>query len=229
MNTLVKKEIRLLLPSFVIGLGLAFSIFLLPKNLQSNFWQFLTVLPMIACPAMVVMMSLDSFGRELGTGTLASLLVQPVPRGRIWWTKTGLLFAAVVCVLIAWWISFLLGWPVAMHPKDIRDVFLSSGLVALVAFSGGLWTTLLLRQVAVAFWFTLLVPAGILLGCVNLLAEKHPHLFTPVLVTALILYSLAGFIYARWLFLRAQDVQWSGGVTHPSGSRRGTGVGARRR
>ncbi len=40
---------------------------------------------------------------------------------------------------------------------------IGSGVVAMVALVGGLWTTLLLRQIAAAFWITFLAPAGLLM------------------------------------------------------------------
>ena len=41
---------------------------------------------------------------------------------------------------------------------NLLDLFTGVGTFGLVVFSGGLWTVLLLRQVAAAFWFTVLVP-----------------------------------------------------------------------
>lgn len=210
MNVLLKKEIRMLLPSFLIGLALAFSFLLLPRNRPNSVWDFLIVLPMMCCPAMVVMMSLDSFGRELSAGAFPGLLVQPMSRERLWWIKTGLLFGAVLIILSAWWISFLLGWPTPLTPEDIHHTLLATGLFALTAYSGGLWTVLLLRQVGTAFWFTLLVPAGLIAGLANFLPERYSEHLTFVIVTSLVVYSIAGFLFAWRLFLRAQDTQWTG-------------------
>ena len=42
--------------------------------------------------------------------------------------------------------------------------------------------------------------------------DESDEFVTGMIVSVLGLYSLAGFFFARWLFLRAQDVAWSGGV-----------------
>ena len=84
MNPLVKKEIRLLLPSFLLGLALAFSVWLIPEQPITGFRLGLIAFPLICCPVVLVMMMLDSFGHELSAGTFSLLLAQPVPRLRIW-------------------------------------------------------------------------------------------------------------------------------------------------
>ena len=66
---------------------------------------------------------------------------------------------------------------------------------------------------AAAFWFTLLTPAAILMLIAGLWPEKYsakPANRRPSQV--LLIYSLTGFLFARWLFFRAQDAGWSGGV-----------------
>ena len=83
-------------------------------------------------------------------------------------------------------------------------------LYALVIFSGGLWTVLLLRQVADAFWITLIVPAAITMFFFNL-PERYPAISRWGMITSLIFYSVAGFWFARRLFLRAQDLPPTGG------------------
>jgi len=87
MNTLVKKEIRLLLPSWVVAVVLAFSACLIADH-QSSASYFrvyvLVCLPFVLAPAMGVMLALDSFGRELSAGTFSNLLAQPVSRTRVW-------------------------------------------------------------------------------------------------------------------------------------------------
>jgi hypothetical protein len=89
------------------------------------------------------------------------------------------------------------------------------GLIGLVIFSGGLWTVLLLRQVAAAFWFTVLTP-GILAGILETLCDwgsmEGTRSATRILEVGLLLYSVAGILFARRLFLRAQDLQWTGGT-----------------
>ncbi len=216
MNPLVKKEIRLLLPSFLISVALAVLNCLLPDfGSSAGFRAVLIIFPFLLCPVMAVMMALDSFGAEVSAGTFSSLLEQPVPRARIWQIKIPLLAAALFIVGVVWCVSFYLRYAPftnPQNPQDFWDVFVVAWMFLLVVFSGGLWTVLLLRQVAAAFWFTLLVPGAILVLTVSLAGNLSDEAFEEVAVTVLGIYTLAGFCFARWLFLRAQDTQWTGGT-----------------
>jgi hypothetical protein len=212
MNALVKKEIRQLLPNFLLGLLLAFSVWLIPAKSITDAHLGLNALPFICCPVVLVMMMLDSFGHEMSAGTFFLLLSQPVPRTRVWWTKTLLLAAAALFIWLVWCISYYLHDPYKLEPVELRDMFVGLGLFILAVYSGGLWTVLLFRQVAAAFWFTVLVPAGLLLA-VSKLFENYPdEVQFWVLFAGFTLYGIAGFLLARRLFLRAQDVPWTGGI-----------------
>ncbi len=213
MNAFLKKEIRLLLPSWILGLGATFLVFFYQNdpNYHSGFRMLVNAAPMFLIPAMVLMMALDSFGRELSAATFSNLLTQPISRRRIWRTKTFLLAAAILIIWLTLWCALLGNKNIVFKPEEFRYVFLTTVLFAVSLGSGGLWTTLLLRQVAAAFWFTLLVPAILLVPILSL-QEKYPASTVPALVIVLSLYSVAGFLFARRLFLRAQDVQWTGGI-----------------
>lgn len=215
MNALVQKEVRLLLPSFVIGLLLTFSVLLIPGEPDSapGIRSILVIFPFLLCPAIVVMMALDSVGRELSAGTFSSLLAQPISRARIWWTKALLLAAAIVSVWAAWWLSLLNNKSFTMNPKELHEAFVTTVLFALVAYSGGLWTVLLLRHVAAAFWLTLLIPAALAMFTAYVTEKYGSAGFTERnLTVVLVAYSIAGFWGARRMFLRAQDVQWTSGT-----------------
>jgi ABC-type transport system involved in multi-copper enzyme maturation permease subunit len=217
MNPLVKKEIRLLLPSFLISLLLALSIWLLPEDLDSKsvsvLARSLIVFPFLFCPVMLVMMILGSFGREFSSGTFSMLLAQPVPRARIWWTKTLPLAVMVVLVWFVWCISGILHFnPANGSSTDMRDTEIASGLFVLAMYSGGLWSVLLLRQMAAGFWFAVLTPTALLMTIINLLDKQPDKVEERVLIAAFIVYGIAGFLFARWLFFRAQDVAWTGGT-----------------
>jgi ABC-type transport system involved in multi-copper enzyme maturation permease subunit len=214
MNALVKKEIRLLLPSFLIGCVLAFSSRLWREG-DGTFDSMLELLPFVICPAVAVMMALNSFGVEISSGTFASLLAQPVSRQKIWQTKILLLAMALLIVASLWVGSFWFRNKFIQHPRSAGSVFEwfeCAMMFALAVFSGGLWTVLLLRQVAAAFWFTVLVPGVLIVVLAGLLAGESDEFVNGMVISVLGLYSLAGFFFARWLFFRAQDVQWSGGA-----------------
>jgi hypothetical protein len=222
MSALLRKETRLLLPNFAGALLLAFSCYLIPARTSgsSSFETFLVILPYLLCPALVLMMALSSFGSELTAGTFSQLLAQPVSRSRVWWTKISLLGVAFLVVLTVWLVSFhhhfraMLASPETEGLK--QTMFWTPVLYALVIFSGGLWTVLLLRQVAAAFWITLIVPAAITMCFFNL-PERFPALSRWGMITSLVLYSVAGFCFAWRLFLRAQDLPpTSGNIALPA-------------
>ncbi|MDR3457913.1 MAG: ABC transporter permease subunit [Verrucomicrobiae bacterium] len=213
MNALVKKEIRLLLPNFGFACVLALA-GLFPNHADSLFSGIVYFIGCIFCPAVVVMLALSSFGSEVGSGTFSNLLAQPVSRVKIWETKITLLAAALLAVAFLWLMAFVAS---GFHGNqnhgfnDWLDLLAFVIVFGLVIFSGGLWTVLLLRQVAAAFWFTLLVPGALLVILAALFSEQDGNLFAGLIISVLGLYSLAGVFFARWLFLRAQDLQWSGG------------------
>ena len=214
MNVHVKKEVRLLLPAFAVACASALANLCLPFQAHglNSLWY---VLPFAACPACVVMMALGSFGAEMDSGTFTMLLTQPVPRQKTWNLKLSLLALAFLSVGLMWCVC----WAVQARSHDElihwSDLLTTVGLIGLVIFSGGLWTVLLLRQVAAAFWFTVLTP-GILAGILETICDwgsmEGAHSATRILEGGLLLYSVAGILFARRLFLRAQDLQWTGGT-----------------
>jgi hypothetical protein len=237
MNAFLKKEIRLLLPTFIGALALAFSLWLIPSESyfrspvmtamgSTGKTSLLPILPFLLCPALVLLMTLDSFGREINAGTFSQLLSQPISRGKIWRTKTVLLALAIAIVWAIWWLSFLNNNMSTIFDKvflndlkELHEMFITTIIFPFVVFSGGLWTVLLLRQVAAAFWFTLSIPSALALAAMSF-AEKFSISVEPAIVTVLAVYSVVGFVFARELFLRGQDVQWTGGIIALPGLRR---------
>jgi ABC-type transport system involved in multi-copper enzyme maturation permease subunit len=225
MKTLIKKEIRLLLPAWITAMLLA-----IVPGVFNIAWEFSTsdssvfIFVQLIFAAGVLFLGINSFGEELNYNTFSVMLAQPMKRPRIWLVKVVTLATAFVSVwltgiLLASWQSGVLRllwhphypW-VHLHP-EFSGAFEFITLATLVAFSGGLWTTLLLRQIAGAFWFTLLTPLAIVLGISAVFQDwivlgKSINTF---IVAALVLYSVAGFLLAWRLFMRAQDVQWTGG------------------
>ena len=86
----------------------------------------------------------------------------------------------------------------------------------ILALAGAFWTTLLFRQTIAAFWVALIVPLCL---CALLPLVEDRELGTipaGAVALPLLVYSAAGLAYARWLFLRAQDTPWTGGVISPA-------------
>jgi len=209
MNALVKKEIRLLLPSWIVAVLLA-----LVQAITRPYDFYVACLLFFG----LTIMALTTFGRETSLNTFSLLLAQPAKRMRIWQTKLSVLAVAFLTVIGVWLAAFCIAFIRAkvVDPIDLASsyyLFITICLIATATFTGGLWTTLLLRQVAGAFWLTLLVPA-VLSGFsgVLLVQNQSNNALIAALCVVFAAYSVGGFLFARWLFFRAQDVGWSGGV-----------------
>jgi ABC-type transport system involved in multi-copper enzyme maturation permease subunit len=217
MNAFLRKELRLLGPSFLIGAMAALSvwIFRIERNAHGFGPMLRITIAFVVCPAMVVMLALESFGGEISAKTFSQLLTQSISRRRLWWTKVSLLAGAALALWAIWFFS-LLGlakiFGTNFFPADSSGMAIQSLLFLFAVFSGGLWTVLLFRQVGVAFWATILVPLALCVGTYSLLDDWDPHRANVLVAILFVLYGVLGFWFARWLFLRAQDVQWSGGV-----------------
>ena len=218
MKPLYAKELRLLQPAYLAALLLAVvPVWLLPRNPYDS-PESGALVPFIFG---VAMLALSSFGREFGLQTFALLLAQPLERRRLWRTKSGLLAGALVTVFLAWCLSCAACLGTVSRSFIGSNVWVFGAATVVVAFAGGLWTTLLLRQVAAAFWFTILLPGTIAMLMRE--AKSWQVLFV------LGLYSAAGFWWARRQFLGAQETAWTGGVVVFPGWRRTAATpGARR-
>ena len=203
MNVLVVKEIRLLLPAYVLALLLALASavvsLLFPSGNELRL--FISALPLVGG----LLLALSSFGREFGTGTFSLLLAQPVPRSRIWWTKTIILCCALATVFGAFYFPVMAGThfdPIWFEQRYQTAAKLS--IIFLVILASGLWAALLVRQMLAAFWMALLIPAAILM----LVAWMQATELTGYI--ALGLYSIVALAWAGIYFLRAQEVAWTG-------------------
>ena len=208
MSPLVKKEIRLLLPSWIAATLLA-----LVQAITRPYDFYVATLLFFG----LTIMALTTIGRETSLNTFSSLLAQPAERMRIWQTKLSVLAGAFLIVLGVWLaafgIAFMNSNVDASDAESSYALFITVCLIATATFTGGLWSTLLLRQIAGAFWLTLLVPAVLVGITAGVLAEHYSDdAIIAILCIVLGIYSVGGFLFARWLFFRAQDVGWSGGV-----------------
>jgi ABC-type transport system involved in multi-copper enzyme maturation permease subunit len=222
-------------PSFIVWAALSMNIMQLRQSLEPGS-VLASYVPAIFALGLLLL-GINSFGQELSSNSFGMMLSQPVDRRRIWSVKIVTLAVAFVSIwltamfLVSWqfevWKSVLtaerLSYTVVegnrwLPSPAILESFKSSALEfltlsAFVAFSGGLWATLLLRQTANAFWVALLTPIAIVLGVGTILGFSPMSDQAISIITAVILfcYSIAGFVWARRLFLRAQDAQWTGG------------------
>jgi ABC-type transport system involved in multi-copper enzyme maturation permease subunit/alpha-tubulin suppressor-like RCC1 family protein len=224
MNPLLKKEIRLVLPSFLAVLLL--------ESVQPWFWtepdNAFESAPFIFFFGIIIL-AVGSFGREFSLVTFQSLLSQPIDRRQLWRTKITVLIFATALILFAYFASCDLRLHSALMEadsvwhynreiigNDFNNSMFASGAAMLVALAGGLWTTLLLRQIAAAFWITFLVPAGLLMLIMFFMSQffksTSDTVVMVVLYGAAIVYSVSGFWMAHRLFQKAQDAAWTGGI-----------------
>ncbi len=109
----------------------------------------------------VMMLGVSSFGREIGFKTFPFMLALPVDRSRVWWTKIGVL---VICTAVTFGVRcIVVGIIVAGSNSPFRRMGSPEalGLMALyvtVLTTSCVWMTLLLRQMAAAFWLAYLIP-----------------------------------------------------------------------
>jgi ABC-type transport system involved in multi-copper enzyme maturation permease subunit len=215
MNPLIKKEMRVLDSAFLIGCALGLISLLPGKMWGQEFTEFAglrSTIIFLCCPIITIMVALNSFGAEVSTGTFTLLLAQPVSRLKIWQTKIVMLALALLVLWGVWAFDMYIHYAYTLNLRELQELLGWMVLFVLVVYSGALWTVLLLRQVAAAFWFTLLVPASILMMFLAFDDGDNYDVIQGMVKIALGIYSLAGFFLARWLFMRAQDVQWSGGT-----------------
>ncbi|MHC1766600.1 MAG: hypothetical protein AB9869_20230 [Verrucomicrobiia bacterium] len=214
MNTLIRKEVRLLFPAWALTMVVLVGTMLVAPM------EVLDSLLFVLFALGAIFLALLPFGMEFSLGTFSSLLVQPTTRQRLWRIKAWVLAVALLSILTVmvsgyslrvWGYSLRLEAPTFGRPADVEHFVRVCGLTALSAYAGGLWTTLLLRQISAAFWFTLLVPPAILV-VVFTLPEQYGEADTANVITwLLVIYGAGATFWARRLFVRAQDVQWTGG------------------
>ncbi|MGO8763736.1 MAG: ABC transporter permease [Limisphaerales bacterium] len=203
MNALLRKELRMLLPAWVAALLAATLPLWTGRNYQG------AAMPCFGLA--VLFLGLTPFGQEMSCGTFGLLLSQPEKRGRFWKIKAGLLALAM---LSAWAVFLWCGWLRHQYFFDdydfdsFTDMAQGTGVMTLVAFSGGLWSTLLLRDLTTAFFATVMAPAALLMATALALMRwiDNDALMGWVVFCVMTAYSALGFFVARRLFLGAEDV-----------------------
>jgi hypothetical protein len=149
--------------------------------------------------AAILALALSPFGQEMSYGTFGLLLVQPVERRRFWRIKIGLvapaLGSAYALFALCLWNSHYFADRIYL-----ADLLKAMALATLVAFSGGLWSTLLLRDMVPAFFCTLIVPIIIFAATILSVGHWVPNgsdLLAKILYGVMSAYAAAGFLWAR--------------------------------
>jgi hypothetical protein len=214
MNALIRKEIRLVLPLWSVAMLLVLVATWLIAARHPSEPSSITNAAQVATVFGALMLGLAPFGLEFSAGTFQQFLSQPIARKRLWWLKAGIQGLAAALVLLC---GLLCAYGLGPDYDSPMEFFASSGCLSLAAVAGGLWTTLLFRQIAAALWFAVLVPV-VIAAATTALIEKllqppvDSHLPDYCGYAAVFLYSVAAFFWARRMFLRAQDTLWTGGT-----------------
>ena len=205
MRARLLKEYRQLRPAWIVALLLA----AIPARMGAPFDQFELVL--FACG--LAGLAVSSMGPEFAHRTFAMLTAQPIPRTRIMVEKVAMLTAVSMVVLGVFWLTIFLE---PSHQGLVNSWNRNLLLILVpVILSGGLWSTLLVRQIPAAFCFTLLAPLAVgalIVWCLSVLGrDSHQMGGLSADLPIFVVYSIAGFWFAWRLYLRAEDYQWLGG------------------
>lgn len=239
MNALIRKEIRLIMWPWIGALILAVAPGWLYARHAQDTWRgnlasandSIIQLSLSAFALGCVVLALTTFGQEFALRTFTLTLAQPVDRKRIWRTKTIILAVAMSVVAAAMIVSIRQliatywqtppGYDPYYYFSVAHNVFnnratafpasvIAAILIAVTAVSGSLWTTVLFRNFFTALSITILLPSMLVVWLSQyIFGEPSRHAAT-IAVVAFGTYSFAGFVFARWAFLRAQDVLWVG-------------------
>ena len=208
MNPLVKKEIRLLLPSWIVAVLLA-----MVQAITRPYDFYVASLLFFG----LTIMALTTIGRETSLNTFSLLLAQPAERMRIWQTKLSVLAGAFLIVFVVWLVAFGIAFINSNVDASDRGKFLQSFHHHLPDCHRDVHRRAVDDAVAAPARGRVLAHAAGAGDAVRVLRRvsrqsQSDNTVIAVLCVVLGIYSVGGFLFARWLFFRAQDVGWSGGV-----------------
>lgn len=219
MTVLLRKEIRSLLPAWIVTMAATALIAFVRPNI-ANVLLFGVA---IGC----VLLGITSFGSEFSQGTFSVLLAQPIPRARIWWTKTMTLGVALLSVAVTVFVALATQFFNSGSNFRVDDVEMPAIFTLLffgAAFAGGLLSALTIRQMATAFWIALLFPLGVCGVAGILTMDRSEKTINISIAASLAVYDVIAFLLARYQFLRAQDLPGASGtvISLPAWIRFGT-------
>jgi ABC-2 family transporter len=152
MNPRIVKDIRLLLPAWLLTAALMIATALLP---QGSEWA--VTIGIFGC----LIVAASIFGGEFGHGTISQLLTQPVHRRRIWFGKMLVLVVSLGLLLVGMLSVARVSWPVTVvvvcvfctvpffslvGRSTIAGVILSVPIPGIIFVVGGLLILWLLRS-----------------------------------------------------------------------------------
>lgn len=212
MTVLLRKEIRSLLPAWIVTMAATVLIGFVQPN-APVLLPVLLFLVGIGC----LLLGITTFGSEFSQGTFSLLLTQPIARKRIWWTKVTALGAALTSVAIMVLVAFVClfvrsGENIEVAWRDVEMFIVFTLLFFGAAFAGGLFSALTARQMATAFWIALLFPFAVC-GAVGIFTiGQSDNTINISIAAALATYDILAFVVARHQFLRAQDLPGASGT-----------------
>lgn len=209
MTVLLRKEIRSLFPAWILTIVAAVLIAFVQPNGNGVPWLLL----LVAIGSLLL--GITSFGSEFSQGTFSLLLAQPIPRKRIWRTKTVTLGAALLSVavmVLAVFVCQFLGSGKNNQVGDVTMPVIFTVLFFGAAFAGGLLSALTTRKMATAFWIALLFPFAVCALAGIFTIGRSEKTINISIATALAAYDVLAFILARRQFLRAQDLPAASGA-----------------
>jgi hypothetical protein len=98
MKVLIKKEVRLLLPAWIVAVLLA-----MVQGITRPYDFYVVSLLFFG----LTIMALSTIGRESSLNTFSSVLAQPTERIRTWQVKLSVLAAAFLTVFLVWLVAYL--------------------------------------------------------------------------------------------------------------------------
>lgn len=216
------KEVRVLLPAWLLTLGLPVAVVGLDGALEweGNSAPLAWLIFSLGCAVLGTL----PFGHEFTHRTDLLVLAQPVERRRIWRQKMSVLAAGLLAALgVALTATAALAATRPAWFGDARWLWPAVGCLVvpvLCAFCAGPWLTLLTRNVAAALVFSVILPLAILLGAGFLVSAGtrlggFPEANGTLLLTGLALgglaaYCITGLYGAHRRFLRLETPE-SGG------------------
>lgn len=207
MTVLLRKEIRSLLPAWITTMAATALVAFVRPNLA----PVLLFIVAIGC----VLLGISSFGSEFSQGTFSVLLAQPIPRARIWWTKTITLGVALLSVAITVFVALVFQFLQSGANFRVNDVEMPAIFTLLffgAAFAGGLHSALATRQMATAFWIALLFPLTLCGLAATFTAGRSGKIINISIAAVLAVYDVVAFLLARNQFLQAQDLPGASGT-----------------